>query len=497
MAEQSMIIIGGGLAGLSTGCYARMNGFKTRIFESHASPGGLCTAWKRKGYTLDGCIHWLMSCKEGTAFRQIYDELGAFTGNRLMFLNEYCRFRDLAGGQSLVVSADLQRLAADMKSLAPEDAEAIGEFIDCCQATRGIDTGFPEPREVTGPLGRLKMMWQVRGLVKYVLKYSMSVSEFARRFKNPFLRRCVTNLFVPEMPAYFLFVVLGQLADGQLGLVEGSSQRFSDAIDRRYQELGGKITYSARVEQVLVENNRATGVQLADGSRHRADLVVSAADGYSTIYQMLGGKYINEDIRKQYDTWPLFSPIMLISYGVARRFPGEAASNVITLKSPLAVSGKEVNDFFVRIFNYDPTLAPPGKTVVQVMFEADYDYWCGLRADHDLYQAEKSKAAEAVLTGLEEIYPGFTGQVEMIDVATPYTFWRYTGNHRGSYEGWLMTTEAVHATVPKTLPGLKNFYMAGQWVEPGGGIPPALYSGRNLVKILCKQEGKKFTTTFA
>jgi protoporphyrinogen oxidase len=51
--EKSMIIVGAGIAGISAGCYARMNGYKTTILEMHSIPGGLCTAWKRKGFTFD------------------------------------------------------------------------------------------------------------------------------------------------------------------------------------------------------------------------------------------------------------------------------------------------------------------------------------------------------------------------------------------------------------------------------------------------------------
>ncbi len=58
MAEK-IIIIGAGISGLSAGCYARMNGYDAEIYEMDSKPGGLCTAWKRKGYTIDGCIHWL------------------------------------------------------------------------------------------------------------------------------------------------------------------------------------------------------------------------------------------------------------------------------------------------------------------------------------------------------------------------------------------------------------------------------------------------------
>ena len=55
------VIIGGEIAGLSAGCYAQMNGYETEIYEMHNLPGGLCTAWQRKGYTFDGCIHWLVA----------------------------------------------------------------------------------------------------------------------------------------------------------------------------------------------------------------------------------------------------------------------------------------------------------------------------------------------------------------------------------------------------------------------------------------------------
>ena len=60
MEDKSIIIIGAGIAGLSTGCYGQMNGYRTRIFEMHNLPGGLCTSWQRQGYTIDGCLAWLV-----------------------------------------------------------------------------------------------------------------------------------------------------------------------------------------------------------------------------------------------------------------------------------------------------------------------------------------------------------------------------------------------------------------------------------------------------
>ena len=100
-----------------------------------------------------------------------------------------------------------------------------------------------------------------------------------------------------------------------------------------------------------------------------------------------------------------------------------------------------------------------------------------------------------VLERLEKHYPGISLLVEVTDVATPYTTWRYTRNHKGAYEGWLPVPETINARLEKTLPGLANFYMAGQWVMPGGGVPPCLYSGRHVAQLLCHRDRKPFSTT--
>ena len=73
--EKNIIIVGAGIAGLTAGCYAQMNGFNTSIYESHTIPGGLCTAWERKGYKWDLSMHFLVGSASG-AFHTIWDELG-------------------------------------------------------------------------------------------------------------------------------------------------------------------------------------------------------------------------------------------------------------------------------------------------------------------------------------------------------------------------------------------------------------------------------------
>ncbi len=103
-----------------------------------------------------------------------------------------------------------------------------------------------------------------------------------------------------------------------------------------------------------------------------------------------------------------------------------------------------------------------------------YDYWKKLAEDPERYDSEKKQAALTVISTIDKYLPGFEKDVEVVDVATPLTTERYTGNWQGSFEGWRLTTENMSKVfsggLPHTLQGLKNFYMIGQWVEPGGGL---------------------------
>jgi len=189
-----------------------------------------------------------------------------------------------------------------------------------------------------------------------------------------------------------------------------------------------------------------------------------------------------------------------VALGVDRIFddlPSSAGGMAIMLQKPVMIGGKVQSYLKAHIFNFDPGLAPAGRTLITVMIHTDFDYWQDLRVHEVQYRAEKEKVADTVIAILDKRFPGLAKQVEMRDVATPTTFVRYTGNWKGSFEGWQVTpkTWRFGRLMRKTLPGLANFYMAGHWVEPGGGLPAVAMSGRNVVQIICKKEKKKFSTT--
>jgi phytoene dehydrogenase-like protein len=132
--------------------------------------------------------------------------------------------------------------------------------------------------------------------------------------------------------------------------------------------------------------------------------------------------------------------------------------------------------------------------------DSNHSYWEELYNEPERYETEKKDIALKVIAQLERRLPGISGQIEVIDVSTPITVERYTGNWQGSMEGWMLTTDNMLTMMmgkgmDKTLPGLDGFFMIGQWVEPGGGVSTAAISGRGVIGMICKRDGKEFSTS--
>ncbi|MEE4177525.1 MAG: NAD(P)/FAD-dependent oxidoreductase [Bacteroides sp.] len=496
---KSVIIIGAGFAGLAAGIYAQMNGYKSEIFEMHDQPGGLCTSWKRKGYTIDGCIHWLVGSSPQSAMHDMWEEVGVAQGLDIIDLDEYLRMT-WTDGRTVVFYTDVDRLEKHLLELSPQDKEPILSF------TRGIRMCIPiEQASKTTPAlkriaARLKVGWTFLTHMKAMKRWmNITTDDFAGRFKDPLLREAFVEMWLPGFSMLFMFFTFAYLHNKNAGYPLGGSMPMSRALERKYQELGGTIHYKQQVEKILTSSDRATGIRLSNGKEHFAEKVISAADGFATLFKMLDGKFGNEETFLPYKAWKPFPALLFVGLGVNRSFEQEpkTVSGVgFRINTSVRVADAEIEWLPVHYYNHDPSLAPEGKTVLTVMLPSDYAFWKNM--DRQTYLKQKEEAAQKIVALLEEQYPGLASQVEMIDVATPLTFERYTGNWKGSFEGWLLTPEnslAMMKKMSQQLPGLKNFYMCGQWVEPGGGLPTSIMSAKRLIKTMCKADGKKFKVT--
>ncbi|MFC9491477.1 phytoene desaturase family protein, partial [Streptomyces hydrogenans] len=278
----------------------------------------------------------------------------------------------------------------------------------------------------------------------------------------------------------------------------------------------------------LVENDRAAGVRLSDGTELRADIVVSACDGRTTLLDLLKGRYLTDTYRELYTrtiTEPgmVFPGYLTVFLGLRRPFPDGEPCTTYLLEDAVAqrltgIRHPSVNVQF-RSRHY-PELSPPGTSVVYATYFCDIAPWRELSTGperstrnrrgeelHTLpvgrgreYQRAKRQVRDTIVDFLDERHPGLRDAIVVRDVSTPLTQVRYTGNHDGTVLGWqpfVDSGETVEKEVKRHgpgLPGLADFYLSGVWATTGGLIRAAA-SGRHVMHFVCRDDGRAFTAS--
>ncbi len=495
--QKSIIIIGAGVAGLSTGILAQENGYASRIFEMHSLPGGLMTAWKKKGYTIDGCIHWLTGSGKASNYYPVWRELGIIQDNTTIINPEVFSIYESRDGTKVYWYSNIDQFEKHFLEIGPQDSRLIHNL---CKDARKL-VGFNPSIKGSGNFysilfNNLKTIPKLLSVIPIMQKWGkLNMHDFSHLFQTPVIREMFAEMWMDDMSAAAIPFIMAYLHENNAGYPLGGSLPMALGQEKRYRELGGEIIYNSRVSKIMVEGNRAVGIRLEDGQEFRADHVISAADGHTTIFNLLDGRFADEKIRKIYDNYKPFPPLLLVGLGVNRTFPEIPAAHggiSYALTEPIHIGKEQVRHLGYTIYNFDPNMAPEGKTVLTVTIPTDYAYWKELSGEPEKYKAEKERIGIEVIQRLDKRFSGLASQVEMADVATPMTFERYTGNWQASFEGFLPTPKAMMSSIPKTLPGLDNFYMVGQWVQVGGGLPSGLMTGMDVVKRICKKDGRKY-----
>jgi phytoene dehydrogenase-like protein len=125
---KKIVILGGGISGLTAGIYAQMKGFESEIYEKNLIPGGECTGWDRKGFHIDGCIHWMTGTKKGTEMGDIWREIGALSDDVPIYYPEsFCTAE--VNGVIVNLYSDVKKLREHLTSVSPEDKKEIDELV--------------------------------------------------------------------------------------------------------------------------------------------------------------------------------------------------------------------------------------------------------------------------------------------------------------------------------------------------------------------------------
>ena len=388
---KKIVIIGGGVAGLSAGIYAKLNGFDSEIIEMHSVTGGQCTAWERKGYRFDYCLHWLVGTKKGP-FNDIWKETGVLNKKVEIIDHEIHTKIFAEDGREFIIYTDLNRWEEYLCNLAPEDTMKIKKMCSEMRKSAFLQP-FSDPPGLRKIGHTITSMFSMMPVMTLFLKHGRkSCDEYFRKlgFTNESLKFFFNSLYGSlDFSAMAFIMMFAWFNQKNAGYLIGGSLPLAERMTTRYLELGGVLTKKARVKKIIVENNIAKGVILSDGNEINADYVVSAADGHSTIYDMLEGEYVNKKITNAYKNWKLFTPIVQVSFGINLKIVSEVPVETWLIKNKLIGRTKTISGYSIMNYFFDPTMAPEGKSVIVVRFNSPWDLWKDL--DRSEYKKEKEQ----------------------------------------------------------------------------------------------------------
>lgn len=489
---KKIVIIGGGVAGLSAGVYAQKYGFSSEIYEKHSIVGGQCTGWDRKGYHIDNCIHWMTGTKKNTELYDTWVDVGALGNVEVIQQKSYGTY--IIDDIPVTIWTDLAKFEKELMDISPEDEAEIKQLIRDVKAATCMEMPAKVPNEMMSASDGIKMLLKMKGVLGvYRRGNAVTCQEYGKRYKSPILQQLWSRV-MPEgyMWTSFLFS-LATIVAGNGGIPVGVSRDMAFRMKERYESLGGVVHCSADVKEILIENGCAKGILLADGTKVDADYVIPAGDIYYTMHTLLKNQYTlpqYEERFQHFKDYPLPSSV-LAAFGVKKDL-SDYPDSEHWLVEPYPVGAGKMGAVAYKNYAFQKSFAPEGCTVITstaVQFDEDYLWWKKLYdEDRTAYESEKKRIALHMQAEIEKRYPEFVGKMELLDVATPVTYERYAHAHHGAWMAFVMKPGQKNLSHNGVLKGLQNCYLAGQFLYQPGGLPTAVTTGKFAVQRICKKE---------
>lgn len=479
--KKKVIIIGGGVSGLTAGILLQEAGFSTEIYEKNAVAGGLCTGWKRKGFMIDNCIHWLTGTREGSALNDLWKQAGVL-GEDVELLKKEKFFSAELNGEQLTFWRDLERTRRELLELSPEDAHEINKLIDYTKLAESMSVPVEKPFDAMSILDYMKLGMSMKSMGKVMKEYGgMDIGELAERFAHPLIRLALIDYMPPGYQAYAFLVSYAIITGGNGDIPRGGSFAMAMRMVKKYQELGGTLILNTPVKKILLEGKQAAGIMLSDEKTVNADYVICACDTDIVFHNLLPEEMMPPLLKKLYENRSFYPVMSGFQAAFAVTGDWEVKGTHIFPCKELEIAQSKVLRMSVNCYDYEPDFAPAGKTVLQSNFvqtEQDFEYWRKLYQDKAAYDRKKQELAMEIEKRVVAQYPVLKGNIELLDVWTPVTYASYCGCYRGAYMSFIITKQAKSVTVPGKLKGISNVFLASQWQMGPGGLPTAAAMGK-------------------
>ena len=508
--DYDVVIIGSGIGGLTAGAYLAKHGVRVLICEQNRKPGGCFASFKRKGYTFDGGIQ---GCEDMGILLPILRELDLLEHIDLRRSKLAYAFPDCFC--PLEQMGDLELIYDHLKKVFPRESNALDrikkEAITLC---RVMDAFAHAPNLLFQPLRETFLKtprWLIqhasglRGLKHLTGLLNIPIDEYLSTFvRDQNLIRLLSAGYRGN-PAAFSMSFLCTMMDYYYP-ARGGVQAIPNWLAKSILENGGEVRYGTLVENILVEDGRATGVSVKGGERIRARFIINNGDIRRTFSEMVPSGAVPEEYARSLQQSNVSESAFSVYLGVdmpPEEIQTQGCGHVFLMPTYETLDLNEIDsnpDFYRRTLImmmfptlHDRALAPKGKSVVILQCAASIrslNRW-GTRKGKPTkkYGANKKEIATQLIANAEKIIPDLSKRIDLQIESTPFTLQRYTLNSDGAAVGW---TYHPRETFRKGFKGLfgssntpiRNLYQVGHWTMSPGGAPAGLMTGKVVSTIV-------------
>ena len=477
------VVIGAGIGGLACGALLAKNRRSVLVAEQSSQPGGCCASFEHGGYLFDKGICYLMGCEPGGAIHEILEELELRQKIELVKMEPAIRI--IGSDYDLRISS-AESFEDRLIKLFPMEAMAIRRFVAECRATTTKIERFSKKSL------DLMSMWQKTAFViTFLLRYRRMMKYMRKSwqevvdsfFKDAKLRAISLSAFPYYGPGAMALVmtVLGNM-DG-FYYPKGGLQALADLLSAGLRKYDGDLALDTMVNKIVIEGNRAAGVELSDGRRVKARYVVSNVDARQTFLKLVGEERLPLKFRRELDESPPSPSAFIVSLGVGLNLKAMGFEETYIIYNPSndigELFGTDPEKCIVSINIHsiiDPSQAPDSTTAVQLMAMLPYD----MVKD---WGAAEEAIADKLIASAEKVIPRLSEHIICRHIISPLTFEQCTLNSQGATTGWQLTPGSK---IRSQKTPIKNLYQAGHWTFPSGGVSQVVTSGRNAAQLVLR-----------
>jgi prolycopene isomerase len=506
-AQYDVIIVGGGMGGLSAAAHLATKGLKVLLLEQHQKVGGCASNFTRGVFTFETALHEMAGGGPGKQDRALFKLLAACGVDKKVQLYELPDFYRSVypGGVDVTMPNNWEGWDKTLKDKWPEEASGIDTFHALCSGTMSDFLSMKNLFRYSGFKAFLtKAQVPLKQKTFFHWKDKTLKELMDTCFKGEDIKAVVSQLWVyygapvPDETALLLLAATdGYLTDG-IWHIKGTSQALSNAYADRIRELGGVVKTGELVTKIKIEDGMATGVETALGNTYSARYVVCNTDPYQMVFKLIGEENLPKDyVQKIKDMKPANSLFgVYLGLNIDLKAKGYKDTEIIyntSKDSRVLYDNMMKGDFAngastITIYsNYgDPIYAPPGKSVVVLHAYSDYNIW---PKDQEEYLAMKEKKSQEMISLAAKMIPELADprNIEVKEIITPVTLNEYTMNEGGIIYGFY-TNVAQWQKIPNDTP-IDNVFIASNWTQAWFGVGSGQVNGWRAARLILDREG--------